>query len=343
MTRIALTILLLALSRSPLPAQTGGSEVQAGKDIWQGYYGLENDCKLCHGAQGEGGFAKPLAGHQLSTAQFIAAVRRGPGIMPGFVPDRNLNDQQLTEVAEYLASLPKPGQPSTLWQTPIPPLATPAQRLMISTGCGQCHGPIMANPRRTAGGRGADFDWFKEEVYRHTTAPGHVNARHLRMGNYTREQVSEATLLEIWRFFAVEQGLRVPINADVSAGVSGPDGTTYTIHVGNGGVPGKGLTAEYLTVSLPFLHGKDPEEVTTVVVATSGGGFTGVHREPISNSQAAEFEIPRLAPGEKKTFTLTLAGNGANAGIPRGVVRWERPLLGTGAADLIGIAPPAGQ
>lgn len=263
--------------------------------------------------------------------------------MPGFVPDRNLNDQQLAEVAEYLASLPRAVQPSTLWQTPIPPLATPAQRLMISTGCGQCHGPIMANPRRTAGGRGADFDWFKEEVYRHTTAPGHVNARHLRMGNYTREQVSEATLLEIWRFFAVEQGLRVPISADVSAGVSGPNGTTYTIHVGNGGVPGKGLTAEYLTLSLPFLHGKDPEEVTTVVVATSGGGFTGVHREPISNSQAAEFDIPRLAPGEKKTFTVTLAGKGANAGIPRGIVRWERPLLGNGAADLIGIAPPAGQ
>ena len=148
-------------------------------------------------------------------------------MMPAFVPDKNLSDQQLTQVSAYLASLPRPAQPSTAWQTAVPPLATPAQRLMISTGCGQCHGPAMANPRRTAGGRGADFEWFKEEVYRHTSAPGHANNPHLRMGNYTKEQVSEGTLLELWRFFSVEQGLRVPINADVSAGVPGPSGTFF--------------------------------------------------------------------------------------------------------------------
>jgi len=321
----------------------GGADMQAGRDIWQGYFNLENDCKLCHGVQGEGGFAKPLAGHQLTAAQFIAAVRKGPGLMPAFVPGKNLDDQQLTQVSAYLASLPKVAQPSTMWQTPIPPLATPAQKLMISTGCGQCHGPIMANPRRTAGGRGADFEWFKEEVWEHTSAPGHANARHLRMGNFTKQQVSEGTLQEIWRFFAVEQGLRVPINADVSAGVAGTNGTTYTINVGNGGVPGKGLAADYLTVTLPLLKGRDPEETTTVVVSTAGGGYTGVHRDPISNSQAAEFEIAKLAPGEKKTFTITLSGKGANAGIPRGIVKWERPLLGNGATDLIGISVPLGQ
>jgi len=163
------------------------------------------------------------------------------------------------------------------------------------------------------------------------------------MGNYSREQVSEGTLLEIWRFFAVEQGLRVPVNADVSAGSAGAEGTTYTVNVSNGGIPGTGLTAEYLTLSLPLLRGRDPEETTTVVVATSGGGYTGIHREPIANTQAAEFEIARLAPGEKKTFTITLSGKGANAGIPRGIVRWERPVLGSGATDLIGIAVPLGQ
>ena len=343
MTRILIALLLLSLTQIQAHAQgPGGSDIQAGQEIWQGYFNLENDCKLCHGAQGEGGFAKPLAGHQLTTAQFIAAVRKGPGLMPAFVPDKNLNDQQLTQVSAYLASLPKVAQPSTLWQTPIPPLATPAQKLTISTGCGQCHGSIMANPRRTAGGRGADFEWFKEEVWEHTSAPGHANARHLRMGNFSKQQVSEGTLLEIWRFFAVEQGLRVPINADVSAGVPGANGTTYTVNVSNGGVPGKGLNAEYLTVTLPLLKGRDPEETTTVVVTTAGGGYTGVHRDPISNSQAAEFEIGRLAPGEKKTYTITLSGKGANAGIPRGIVKWERPLLGSGATDLIGISVPVG-
>jgi mono/diheme cytochrome c family protein len=340
MTRILILFLALTSIRAQTPA---ASDIQAGKDIWQGYFTLENDCKLCHGTQGEGGFSKPLAGHRLTAAQFIAAVRKGAGMMPAFVPDKNLNDRQLTQVSAYLGSLPRPAQPSTAWQTAVPPLATPAQRLTISTGCGQCHGPTMANPRRTAGGRGADFEWFKQEVYGHTSAPGHASNPHLRMGNYTKEQVSEGTLLELWRFFSVEQGLRVPINSDVSAGAPGPNGTTYTVNVSNGGVPGKGLAAEYITVSLPFLRGRDPEETTTVVVATTGGGYTGVHREPIANSQAAEFEIARLAPGEKKTYTITLSGKGANAGIPRGILKWERPLLGTGTPDLIGISVPPAQ
>jgi len=67
------------------------------------------------------------------------------------------------------------------------------------------------------------FEWFKEEVWQHTSAQGHASARHLGMGNYSKDQVSEGTLLEIWRFFAVEQGLRVPTNADVSAGVAGAE------------------------------------------------------------------------------------------------------------------------
>ena len=46
---------------------------------------------------------------------------------------------------------------------------------------------------------------------------------------------------------------------------------------------------------------------------------------------------------EKKTYTITLSGRGANAGIPRGIVRWERPLLASGATDLIGISVPVGQ
>src|SRR6202795_2675843 len=114
MIPILIALLLLSFTEIQAPAQApGGSDIQAGKDIWQGYFNLENDCKLCHGVQGEGGFAKPLAGHQLTAAQFIATVRKGAGIMPAFVPDKNLNDQQLSQVSDYLASLPKVAQPST--------------------------------------------------------------------------------------------------------------------------------------------------------------------------------------------------------------------------------------
>ena len=337
---IPVRFLLFLLPLAVLNAQTAASDIQSGKEIWQGYFTLENDCKLCHGIHGEGGFAKPLAGHKLTAAQFIGAVRKGSGIMPAFVPDKNLSDPQLTQVSAYLAGLPVPAEPSTVWQTRVPPFASANQKLTISTGCGQCHGPIMANPRRTAGGAGADYEWFRKEVYEHTSAPGHANARHLRMGNYTPAQVPEATLRQIWQFFSVEQGLRVPINADVSKGVTGPNGTTYTINVANGGAPGKGLTAEYVTVTLPLLKERDPEETLTVVTATTGGGYTGVHRDPISNSQAPEFEIDKLGPGEKRTFTITLSGKGESVGIPRGIVRWEKPRVGTGATDLIAITVP---
>ena len=342
--RYVILVVLLLLPFVQAQAQTpNASDIQAGKEIWQGYFGLQNDCKLCHGDQGEGGFAKALAGHRLTPAQFLSAVRQGPGMMPAFVADKNLNDQQVAQVAVYLASLPKPTGPALEWHTPVPPLATANQRLLISTGCGQCHGPVMANPRRTAGGVGADYEWFKKEVYEHTTAPLNVNRPHLRMGNYSKQQVSEEKLQQLWQFFAVEQGLRVPISADVSAGVPSATGVTYTISVQNTGRPGQGLTAEYVTVTLPLLRGRDPEEVTTVVEATTGGGYTGVHRDPFTNSNAALFELRSLAPGEKKTFTITLSGKGANAGIPRGTVRWEKPRLNSGGTELISVSVPLGQ
>lgn len=345
MNRILAALCVLVLAQVQAQAQTpSAADIQEGARIWQGYFTFENDCKLCHGERGEGGFAKALAGHQLTPVEFLRVVRQGAGTtMPAFVPDKNLTDQQVVQAAAYLASLPKPSGPPPLWRTTVPPLATPRQKLYITSGCGQCHAPIFANPRRTAGGLGGDYEWFKTEVYEHTTAPDHANSRHLRMGNYSRQQVPESTLQEIWQFFAVEQGLRVPIGAEVSAGVPSAKGTTYTLTIQNTGRPGKGLTAEYVTITLPLLRGRDPEEVTTVVEETTGGGYTGTHRDPITNSNAAEFEIPSLGPGEKKTFTITLSGKGANAGIPRGTVKWEKPRLNSGGTDLIAIGVPLGQ
>src|SRR5947208_12059761 len=224
--RIVLVLLPVAIAQAQTPS---ASDIQEGKRIWQGYFGLENDCKLCHGERGEGGFAKPLAGHQLNNAQFLRVVRQGAGkTMPAFVADKNLNDQQIAQVAAYLASLPKPAEPGTMWRTPVPPLATSKQKLYIESGCGQCHAATFANPRRTAGGLGGDYEWFKTEVYQHTSAPDHANSRHLRMGNFSREQVPEATLEQIWQFVANEQGLRVPIRAAVSAGRLSETALTYT-------------------------------------------------------------------------------------------------------------------
>src|SRR5207249_2202365 len=216
MRRILIVLVLLALAIAQAQT-TSASDIQEGKRIWQGYFGLENDCKLCHGERGEGGFAKPLAGHQLTAAQFLRTVRQGAGkTMPAFVADKNLTDPQVGQVAAYLASLPKPPERATMWRTPVPPLATPRQKLYVESGCGQCHAAVFANPRRTAGGLGGDYEWFKTEVYQHTSAPDHANSRHLRMGNFSREQVSESTLQELWQCFSVDHGLRHKLNADIS-------------------------------------------------------------------------------------------------------------------------------
>ena len=71
-------IVLVLLFAAQVEAQTpGASDTQAGKEIWQGYLGLQNDCKLCHGEHGEGAFAKALAGHKLSAADFIRMAAIG--------------------------------------------------------------------------------------------------------------------------------------------------------------------------------------------------------------------------------------------------------------------------
>lgn len=72
----ALVLFPLGLAQAQTPS---ASDIRDGKRIWQGYLGLENDCKLCHGEHGEGGFAKPLAGHRFNNAQFLRVVRQGAG------------------------------------------------------------------------------------------------------------------------------------------------------------------------------------------------------------------------------------------------------------------------
>ena len=90
---------------------------------------------------------------------------------------------------------------------------------MISMiGCGQCHGATITTPRHGAAEVSGDFEWFKRQVYTHTTAqreqmaalerdgvdavtPGHVGPpgrNRLRMGNYLPARLPEQTLREMW-------------------------------------------------------------------------------------------------------------------------------------------------
>jgi len=340
-------LVLFLLSCIPGYGQAPSAEdIRQGKRTWQGYFQFENDCKNCHGVNGEGGFASPLAGHTLSDEQFLRTTRQGGGkSMPGFNADKNLTDQQVRQVAAYLRSLPKPTGTRPGWRTPVLPTYTPAHRAYIESGCGQCHAAYFLNPRRDAGGLGADatFEWLSDEVYNHFNSITTRNSRHLRMGAYRKDQISEQTLREIWKFMMEEQGAIVPVNASISEGVFTDQGIKYTINVNNGGEAGKGLVAEHISLILPVLRARDPEEETTVIEATSGADYLGTSRDMLSNTNAAVFMIPRLGPGEKREVTITVSGVGAMVGFPRASVRWELPKLKNGAPNVFLMSQPFGR
>ncbi len=341
-----LPVLLLLLFIPAYGQAPSAEDIRQGRRIWTGYFTNENDCKNCHGVNGEGGFASALAGHQLTNEQFLRTTREGAGMtMPGFTADKNLSDQEIFQIAAYLRSLPGYTGPRPNWRTPILPSYTTAQQTYIEAGCGQCHAAWAHNPRRDMGALGpdADFEWLQREVYSHTTSPDFANSSHLRMGNYRRDQVSEETLREIWNFMMEEQGPRVPMGASISEGVFTDRGIQYTITIRNTGVPGNGLLAEHISVVLPVLRARDPEEETIVVEATTGGGFVGKQRDLLSNTNSAVFNIPRLGPGEMRELTITVSGVGAMVGFPRASVKWELPKMNTGGTDIIMISQPFGR
>ena len=113
--------LLLLLSFIPAYGQAPSAEdIRQGKRIWQGYFTNENDCKNCHGVNGEGGFSSSLAGHTLTNEQFLRTTRQGAGsTMPGFTAAKNLTDQSAFQVATYLRSLPNYNGPRAHWRPPV--------------------------------------------------------------------------------------------------------------------------------------------------------------------------------------------------------------------------------
>jgi mono/diheme cytochrome c family protein len=311
--------LLIAMLLLPLAQGPATGDAAAGKMLWDS----NNACSNCHGSAGQGAFGPDLAGNNLTPAQFLRAVRQPWGIMPAFGPERNFSDQDLMNYRAYLQSLPKVANPGE-WRIPIPANASAKQALLVSTGCGQCHGELMANPRRDAGGEGGEFEWFRSMVYTHTTAMEGNNR--LRMGNYNRNRLPEVSLRQIWEYMTVEAGLRVPVNGAITAA---PDdrGATFTLVVSNAGVAGKGLTAENLNISLNLAQGVN-------VVATGGNGYQG------AQGNRAVWTLARLAPGERSTYTITVSGANAATGVTGGNIGWAKPTLADGKTDAQPIPAP---
>ena len=79
--------------------------------------------------------------------------------------------------------------------------------------------------------------------------------------------------------------------------------------------------------------------VGSTVVATTGAGYQGVRRDEQAKADMAVWAVPRLAPGDHQTYTITLSKAGTTASNVRGSIRWTKPTVKTGPSDSENIAP----
>jgi mono/diheme cytochrome c family protein len=318
--------LIVALVHVESAAAQGNAE--PGKKMWES---VDARCRDCHGEKGEGGFGPDLAGRQLSYDQFKQAVRKPWGIMPSFT-EQQISDADIANFLAYFSSLPKVAGPGA-WKTPMPAQPKHGDTLFVATyGCAQCHGATLNGPRGNAGAVNADFEWFKKMVYEHTAyMPQHrtiVGAQPtgVRMGNFSRMRLPESVLQEMFLYMKDELKFRPAIAARLTPGASTG---TYSLEVLNNGLAGKGLSAENVTISLALAPG-------TKVTNTTGAGYQGVRKDTDGKTDVAVWQVPRLGPKDKQSYTITLSGGT----IPKGSVIWAKPAPGSGGPDVIAVAVP---
>jgi cytochrome c553 len=337
MNKLFVALLLLPLAQSGASAQTPAGDAAAGKAYWTRAAPRATACRNCHGNNAEGQFGPDLAGRGLSAAQVERAVRHPWGIMPAFV-ESQLSDKDAADLAAYFASLPKPAEPGK-WRVEVPAGAPPGQANLINNGCGQCHGPALNGPRANLGAVSGDFDYFANLVYNHTTALGPHraslgnNQTNIDMGNYSRTRLSAGTLRAIYFWARDDIGFRAPMQGQIAKGEAGPSGVTYAVTVTNGGLAGKGVIAEGLTVSLSI-------PADTQVVAATGTGYQGVRMDEKAKANVATWKLPRSAPKDQEKITITLSKAGTAADNLKGEIRWAKPSPKDGpSADVVAIAP----
>jgi mono/diheme cytochrome c family protein len=337
MNKLFVAMLLLPLAQGAASAQTAAGDPAAGKTYWERDAPRATACRNCHGLQGQGAFGPDLAGRGLNAAQVKQAVRKPWGIMPAFV-ESQMSDQEAADIAAYFATLPKVAEPGK-WRFEPAAGAPPGQAALINIGCGQCHGVNLDGPRGNLGAVNADFDYFANLVYNHTTALGQHrallgnNATNIDMGNYSRTRLSEGMLRQIYFWARDEIGFRVPLQAQLGKGETGPSGVTYPLTVTNGGLAGKGVIAEGLTVTLQI-----PADAQ--VVAATGTGYQGVHADDKAKANLAVWKLPRSAPKDQEKLSITLSKAGTATDNLRGNIRWSKPAPKEGPSpDVVNIAP----
>lgn len=326
-----------ALAQSTTQAATGDGDPAAGKAYWDREAPRPTLCKACHGTAGDGGFGPDLAGRGLNAAQVARAVRAPWGIMPAFT-EAQFSDRDAADVAAYFASLPKVAQPGK-WKTEVAKEAPAGQASLINMGCGQCHGATFNGPRNEIGGTAMTFEEFSALVYNHTDEMPKLRAllgqsgTNVAMGNYQRSRLTAAELQSIFTWARDDIGPRVPLSGRLGKGEAGADGVSYLLTVANGGLPGKGLAADDITVSLAIPAG-------TAVVAGAGTGWQGVHADDKAKAEVAVWQLPHSAPRDQAHLTITLSKPVTATANFRGELRWARPEKHNGPShDTAPIAP----
>ena len=296
MKKIIVALLMLPLIPLTYGAATAQNapqgDAQKGKALWEGN---ATACRNCHGNTGEGAFGPDLAGRGLSFTQFKKAVHEPWGVMPAFP---QMNDQQLADMTTYFAGLPKPAMVGK-WRFEPSENMPRGLQVAINMGCAQCHQPGMNGPRGNMGAVNGDFNYFAALVYNHTTEmPKHrqvlgAPGNQINMGNFMRPRMPESELREVYNWMRDDIGFRPFLQGNIAA-----NGATYTLTVRNGGAEGRGIAAEGVTVRAVI-----PAGVT--VVSATGAGYQGVKTEGANTY--AEWTLPRSAPKDAQTYTVTLS------------------------------------
>ena len=320
MKNFAIGIVVAALMSSGALAQDQHPDAAAGKALWDG---SNTQCRTCHGKEGEGAFGPPLAGRSLSAAEFRQAARKPWGIMPAFTGDQ-VSDSDLANFAAYLASLPKAAEPGP-WRFPVPQDGRLGQKTAISLGCAQCHGATFDVARGILGGRDVGFAQFKDLVYNHTVAmpklgiaEGNTPGERLHMGNYDPLRIPESQLKVIYDWAKNDLGFRPFLEARLTGD---PAAATYTLKLENSGLKKRGPAAQDVMIDIALPLG------ATVVHAT-GDGYKGVHSDPATKADHAEWQLASIAPDEAHNFALTLSSPAEGL---KGSVCWAKPAPKTGA------------